>query len=97
MIVFIALYLFACGCLFFVGARALFLMTRKSCHLRRVAFVLMTAGAASAFVEVVRMTPPVYSGPLIAVGMAILFAAGSREERIAYRFDFSKRSGEAQS
>lgn len=85
MILLTVIYLLACSCLFVFSARALWLMNRRSCHFRRTAFCLMACGSASAFFEAWNLGRHEFSGPMIVVGLAILFVLGAREARLEYK------------
>lgn len=85
MILLIVIYLLACTCLLLFSVRALWLMNRRSCHFRRAAFALIACGSASAFIEAWNFYRHEFSGPMIVVGLAILFALGARETRIEYK------------
>lgn len=79
MTTFYAIYLTACAVIFLFGVHALYKMTRQCSHVRRVAFVLTSTGAAASVFEAMDRLPPAISAILVVTGMAMLHVVGSRE------------------
>ncbi len=77
----IAIYLAACTVVAFIGLRALYRMGRRTSHVRRAAFVLLTLGAALGYLEVVRGLTPMASSLFIVAGTSLLLLVGARGSR----------------
>lgn len=76
------LYLSACTVLAWYGIRALFHMTRRTHHLRRVAFLALTVGPGAAVLEAIGQHPPLLSAVSIAAGAGLLLMIGARGIRL---------------
>lgn len=74
-------YLLACTVVAWYGVRAIFHMTRRTPHLRRAAFILLTAGAGCAFIETSLRAPPLLSAAGLAIGVSLLLLVGVRTRR----------------
>ena len=74
----VAIYLAACTVVAFIGVQALYRMGRRTSHVRRAAFVLLTLGAALGHLEVVRGLTPMASSLLIVAGTCLLLLVGAR-------------------
>lgn len=76
---FTVLYLTLCTHLLAVSMNALFHMSRKTAHSRRIAFLSIAIGSTLSFLELIEYMYPYASALLIASGISILFLIGSRE------------------
>jgi peptidoglycan/LPS O-acetylase OafA/YrhL len=77
----------ACTLVGWCGLRALYRMSPRTPHLRRSAFILLTLGAACAYIEAIRALPPMASALCIAVGACLLLLCGARSGGSRQRVD----------